>query len=110
MTFKPGESSNFKHGHTTLDGYTSRTYNTWRGMKARCSNSNSISYRYYGGKNIKVCDRWLKSFSNFLIDMGERPKGMTLDRINSTGNYEPGNCQWATYHEQTNNRSKSIAD
>jgi hypothetical protein len=71
-------------------------------MIARCRNPKSKIYRYYGGRGIAVCDRW-RSFENFLADLGERPEGTTLDRINVNGNYEPGNCRWATAKEQARN-------
>lgn len=74
-------------------------YRVWDSMKQRCSNPNNKKYHLYGGRGIKVVKRWL-SFENFTKDMGVRPKGATLDRINNDGNYEPGNCRWATYHEQ----------
>lgn len=80
-----------------------RTYKTFCEMKARCLNPRATKYEYYGGKGISVCERWMK-FENFYKDMGKRPEGMTLDRINSNGNYEPTNCRWATAKQQGNNR------
>jgi hypothetical protein len=68
-------------------------------MLIRCSNPSADSFRFYGGKGIKVCERW-KDFANFLADMGECPFGLTLDRINNDKNYEPSNCRWATKKEQ----------
>ena len=88
-----------KHGQTG-----SNTYLSWRAMKKRCGNQNNPSYKYYGGRGIKVCDRWLNSFKNFYEDMGKKPSGKSLDRINNDGNYEPRNCRWATYKEQGRNR------
>jgi hypothetical protein len=90
------------HGHTR-GGRQSPTYNSWMGMIDRCTKPNHIGYATYGGRGIKVCERWRK-FADFLADMGERPEGKTLDRIDSYGNYEPGNCRWATTSEQMLNR------
>lgn len=80
------------------------TYRTWRGMVARCTNPLREGYSRYGGNGITVCDRW-RVFDNFLKDMGIRPEGKTLDRYpDNRGNYEPGNCRWATPHEQRLNQ------
>jgi hypothetical protein len=84
----------------------SRTYKSWDSMKARCTNSNNQDWNLYGGRGIKVCFAWLTSFESFLKDMGERPLGQTLDRIDPNGDYGPGNCRWATAKEQRMNQRK----
>ena len=82
----------------------SQTYHTWENMIQRCTNLNVRLYQNYGGRGIEVCGRWLK-FENFLEDMGERPYGTTIDRIDNDGNYEPANCRWSTYFTQRRNRN-----
>lgn len=90
-----------KHGHRA--GKRTPTYNSWRCMKTRCLNPKHDQYPNYGGRGIKIHEPWLK-FENFLEDMGERPYGKTLDRIDNNGNYEPSNCKWSTNKQQARNR------
>ncbi len=90
------------HGHSAA-GVTSREYRTWSAMIQRCTNPRYDGYRNYGGRGIEVCERW-RTFANFLADMGPRPDGTSLDRVNNDGNYEPGNCRWATRSEQNSNQ------
>lgn len=78
----------------------------WKGMRQRCENPKTTEFRLYGGRGIKVCERW-QNFANFLADMGDRPSGASLDRINNDGNYEPGNCRWATPKQQGLNTRKT---
>ena len=79
-------------------------------MLSRTSNPNATGYENYGGRGIKVCERWSgdTGFHNFIMDMGERPEDMTLDRKDPNGNYEPSNCRWSTPQEQTDNRRCSV--
>ena len=89
----------------TLHGMTGTpTFGTWRSMLERCSNPRLKVYRIYGARGISVCQRWRHSFANFLADMGNRPSGTSLDRIDVNGNYEPSNCRWATSKQQQRNR------
>lgn len=92
-----------KHGmHRT------RTYRMWLGMRQRCENPKASKYENYGGRGIRVCDRWL-DFTAFYADMGEAPEHHSLDRIDGNGNYEPGNCRWATVAQQNRNKRTNVA-
>ena len=93
-------NGNWVHGMS----FTS-TYMSWTAMKKRCLNPNHVHFDRYGGRGILICSRWLDSFQNFLADMGERPEGTSLDRIDPDGDYEPGNVRWATAREQRHNWS-----
>ena len=95
------------HGHaaTSQRGHT-RTYQSWMSMKERCDDPRHKSYAAYGRRGISYCERWA-NFVEFLKDMGERPTGTTLGRINHERHYAPGNCEWQTYKKQANNRRNS---
>lgn len=82
-----------------------RVHNCWTSMLQRCNNPRNPAYKWYGARGIQVCERW-HSFENFYADMGDQPEGLSIDRINNDGNYEPTNCRWATTSEQLSNRRK----
>lgn len=85
--------------------YKTSTNSSWASARNRCNNPNNKDYADYGGRGIKFCEKW-KDFRLFLEDMGEKPDGLTLDRIDNDGNYEPGNCRWATKSQQNSNQRK----
>lgn len=92
------------HGHARKGARTA-LHRAWSMMLDRCKNPRNIGFKNYGGRGIAVCERWHK-FENFLADMGDRPEGMSIDRINNDGNYEPRNCRWATRSQQQRNKRK----
>jgi hypothetical protein len=93
--------------HALKHGFSSTsTYHTWNAMIGRCLKPTHRAFKHYGGRGIRVCDRW-KTFLNFLADMGERPKGLTLDRVDNDGHYQPENCRWTTQFVQCSNQRKT---
>jgi len=102
MAHRIGNKFNLKHGHACGSAH-SKTYCAWVDMRRRCEKSDHKAYKWYGARGISVCERWQK-FPQFLADMGNAPSGSSLDRINNDGNYEPGNCRWATAEQQSRNR------
>ena len=96
----------FAHGHAAR-GNKSSTYNIWTGMRQRCGDPNCKLYKWYGGRGIKVCDRW-DDFKNFLMDMGKRPEGYSIDREDNDGNYTPDNCRWVSREINMRNRRNTF--
>jgi hypothetical protein len=103
---KESASNVCKARNTTHGKSRSRTYNIWCGIITRCTNQNTRYFKHYGGRGISICERWL-TFENFLSDMGECPSGLSIDRINVNGNYEPSNCRWADTKTQQRNTRKN---
>lgn len=99
-------SPNLSHGHAS-NGKVTRTYRSWQSMLVRCTSKNGNRADAYVNRGISVCERW-KVFQNFLDDMGERPAGLSLERINNDGSYEPLNCRWATPADQARNRRRNV--
>lgn len=92
-----------RHGLRRHGMEGTREYRAWSAAKSRCTNSTHAMWPQYGGRGIRMCQRWML-FDNFIADMGNRPDGTSLDRINNDGNYEPGNCRWATRSQQQRNK------
>lgn len=95
------------HG-ATVGRVIAREYTTWQSMLGRCYNPKNAKYPRYGGRGIEVCERWRHSFKNFLTDMGKKPAGLTLDRIDNDKGYSPDNCRWATRARQNRNYSRNV--
>lgn len=95
------------HPNSTHGYSNSKLYYLYKQMIYRCTKPNNINYKYYGAVGVRVCDRWLESFTNFYEDMGDKPDDMTLERIDNSKDYSPDNCIWATYKKQNRNKSNS---
>ena len=98
INWRGKNNPSYKHGMARTP-----EYNTWYAMIRRCTNPKCKAFEDYGGRGITVCDKW-RDFINFYADMGLRPEGLSIDRINNNGNYEKSNCRWATWSEQANNK------
>ena len=107
--FSGKNNPNYKHGHGSRFGrnFGTKAHRAWRHMKGRCLNPKNSAYYRYGGRGIKVCDRWME-FENFLEDMGEPEEFQSIDRIDNDGDYEPLNCRWADHKTQTRNAKSNV--
>lgn len=106
--YQRGLETRVKHGDNPRYGQCSAEYNSWNCMKSRCKYGYACNYKWYGGRGIKVCKRWVHSYSNFLKDMGRKPSPeYTLDRVNANGNYTPSNCRWSSPVVQARNKRRN---
>jgi hypothetical protein len=97
----------FKHSHPTrIDGKVTKAYSAWQAMVQRCHNPKAHNYAWYGARGIRVCERWRDDYSAFVDDVGVPQPGLSLERMDNSKGYEPGNCRWATMAEQAKNRRK----
>lgn len=104
-----GAQSRGQSQRTHGEGYNeTKEYKSWQSAKGRCYNPNNPKFPFYGGRGIRMSKAWLRDYSAFLRDMGRAPKGTSIDRIDNNGNYEHGNCRWATPAQQSNNQSRNI--
>lgn len=103
---KESASNICKSRNTTHGKAGSKTYKIWVGMLSRCTNPNTNCFKSYGGRGISICERW-RTFENFIADMGECPPGLSIDRIDVNGDYEPSNCRWADMKTQSRNKRKN---
>lgn len=100
------QRNNFKTMSVTHNKRNTTEYRIWCNMKTRCTNPNFKQWKDYGGRGITICKEWLESFEQFYKDMGKKPDGKTIDRIDNNKGYEPSNCKWSTYLEQAQNRKR----
>lgn len=102
-----GQPSKYKTSISSTPGRL-RAYRSWECMKKRCLDAKDANFKDYGARGIMICQRWLDSFDNFFDDLGERPRGLSIGRIDNDGNYEPGNCRWETTDQQANNTRRTL--
>jgi hypothetical protein len=110
QNLKNGSSTNCRHKPKNIKTHRkcgTKEYYIWCAIKNRCLDPGMPAFKHYGGRGIKICDRWKNSFENFLADMGPKPEGQTIDRINVNGDYEPSNCRWVVWSVQAFNKRNS---